>query len=599
MKLLIQPEDGVAPLVAAIKKAKKSVDIVIFRFDRAEIEAALKDAAERGVSVSALIAYANHGGEKSLRKLEMRLLEAGVTVSRTADDLSRYHDKLLIIDRRVLYVLSFNFTHLDIDHSRGFGIVTKKGKLVQEALKLLEADNDRTRYDAGLDTFVVSPVNARKQLLALIRRAKKELLIYDPKIADPEMLSALSERAKKGVDVRVIGSVGRKSPHLKVRPLSGFRLHTRTIVRDRREVFVGSQSLRKAELDSRREVGVIVRDSKVVSGVVNTFEADWAAKETAETIAGHATGAQEEAEGDGRQAVAAESPGQGSGAGGDLERGQHRAEQDRGEGDRREGGEGSRPGASAGNVERDDRAVSGSSAVRTSSARHAMKRDVQSSTAKPPPGTYYRRDGFPRASTPASMLWPGVKHDRSSTTRWSIMIRLSLWPVTRQLRMALASAAAILCIPTAAFAAPLWLSDLGSDPATRIRVVDASDNVSFAGITSLRELLDDDGPGMDSRAARHGDLLADLIDDLRDSATTALERSGHPLSGDRGRGWARGQFDRSDRPRVRNGANDKWGGGTSVPTTAVPEPTTLTLLGVGLITAATWARRRVGAGRSQ
>lgn len=96
VKLLIQPEDGVAPILAAIKDAKKSVDIVVFRFDRAEIEAGLKDAAER-VSVSALIAYANHGGEKSLRELEMRLLEAGVTVSRTSDNLSRYHDKLLII----------------------------------------------------------------------------------------------------------------------------------------------------------------------------------------------------------------------------------------------------------------------------------------------------------------------------------------------------------------------------------------------------------------------------------------------------------------------------------------------------------------------
>jgi polyphosphate kinase len=186
MKLLIQPEDGIAPLLAAIKKAKKSVDIVIFRFDRAELEAALQDAAERGVAVSALIAYANHGGEKGLRKLEMRLLEAGVTVSRTADDL-RHHDKLLIIDRRLLFVLSFNFTHLDVDHSRGFGIVTKKGKLVQEALKLLKADTDRTPYTAGPDTFVVSPVNARKQLLALINRAKKELLVYDPKIADTEM----------------------------------------------------------------------------------------------------------------------------------------------------------------------------------------------------------------------------------------------------------------------------------------------------------------------------------------------------------------------------------------------------------------------------
>jgi phosphatidylserine/phosphatidylglycerophosphate/cardiolipin synthase-like enzyme len=284
MKLLIQPEDGVAPLVSAIKKAKKTIDIVIFRFDRAEIEAGLKDAAERGVSVSALIAYANHGGEKSLRKLEMRLLEAGVKVSRTSDDLSRYHDKLLIIDRRVLYVLSFNFTHLDIDHSRGFAIVTRKRTLVQEALKLLKADNDRKPYKAGLDTFVVSPVNARKQILALIHRAKKELLLYDPKIADVEMVRALSERAKKGVDVRVIGTIGRKSAHLKVRPLSGFRLHTRTIVCDRREVFVGSQSLRKAELDSRREVGLIVRDEKVVTGVLNTFEADWGANGTAETI---------------------------------------------------------------------------------------------------------------------------------------------------------------------------------------------------------------------------------------------------------------------------------------------------------------------------
>jgi hypothetical protein len=37
VKLLIQPEDGIAPIVAAIRKARKSVDIVIFRFDRAEI----------------------------------------------------------------------------------------------------------------------------------------------------------------------------------------------------------------------------------------------------------------------------------------------------------------------------------------------------------------------------------------------------------------------------------------------------------------------------------------------------------------------------------------------------------------------------------
>jgi len=254
------------------------VDIVIFRFDRAELEAGLKAAVGRGILVSALIAYANRGGEKSLRKLEMRLLAAGVTVSRTASDLVRYHDKLLIIDRRTLYALSFNFTHLDIDHSRGFGIVTRKSALVQEALKLLDADNARTPYEAGSNDFVVSPVNARKQLTLLIGRARKELLIYDPKVADPGMLRTLSVRLNKGVKIRIIGAVGRNSHSLEVRPLSGLRLHTRTIIRDGREAFVGSQSLRVAELDSRREVGVIVRGTKLVNGLVKTFEADWERK---------------------------------------------------------------------------------------------------------------------------------------------------------------------------------------------------------------------------------------------------------------------------------------------------------------------------------
>jgi cardiolipin synthase len=282
VKLLIQPGDGIAALLSGIKSAKKSIEIVIFRFDRAEIEAGLKAAVGRGVSVSALIAYTNRGGEANLRKLEMRLLQVGVAVSRTAGDLVRYHDKLMIIDRRLLYVLSFNFTHLDIDHSRGFGIVTRNARFVQEAVRLFEADTTRKPYTPTLNTFIVSPANARKLLGAFIRKAKKELLIYDPKIGDLEMLRALSERTKAGVEIKVIGRIGKRNPGLEVRNLTGMRLHTRTIIRDRHQAFVGSQSLRKAELDSRREVGVIVREPKVVNGIIKTFETDWAKREVEE-----------------------------------------------------------------------------------------------------------------------------------------------------------------------------------------------------------------------------------------------------------------------------------------------------------------------------
>lgn len=38
MKLIIEPADGVAPLLSAIKSAKKSLEIAIFRFDRKDVE---------------------------------------------------------------------------------------------------------------------------------------------------------------------------------------------------------------------------------------------------------------------------------------------------------------------------------------------------------------------------------------------------------------------------------------------------------------------------------------------------------------------------------------------------------------------------------
>ena len=272
LKLLVQPGDGVEPIVDAIDRAKSRVEIAIFRFDRWEIEKALANAAARGVFVHALIAYTNRGGERNLRKLEMRLLEAGITVARTADDLARYHDKFLIVDRRELFLLSFNFTHLDIDHSRCFGLVTSNAKLVAEAVRLFEADTKRQAYVPALSTFVVSPVNARKQLAAFLRGAKKQLLIYDPEISDPAMLRLLGARAQAGVDIKVIGRVSQADSKLAVRKLS-MRLHTRTIIRDGTQAFIGSQSLREMELGARRELGIIFRDKKIAEKLAQHFHA--------------------------------------------------------------------------------------------------------------------------------------------------------------------------------------------------------------------------------------------------------------------------------------------------------------------------------------
>ena len=274
MKLLIQPGDGIAPLIKGINRAKERVEIMIFRFDRGDIERALANAVSRGLFVHALIAYTNRGGERNLRRLEMRLLAAGVTVARTANDLARYHGKMMLVDRRELYLLAFNYTFLDIEHSRSFGVITRNSGIVREAGRLFESDVKRQAYTPGAGRLVVSPVNARKQLASFLKGARKELLIYDPEVSDPAMVRILEDRAAAGVDVRIIGRVGRTGK-LVARKLGSMRLHTRSIIRDREHAFIGSQSLRELELDKRRELGLILRDRKVVHRMMKTFAEDW------------------------------------------------------------------------------------------------------------------------------------------------------------------------------------------------------------------------------------------------------------------------------------------------------------------------------------
>ena len=279
MRVLTQPDDGLAPILKAIKRARKTLDIVIFRFDLPEVEDALAAAVERGVAVQALIAHTNRGGEKKLRKLESRLLKAGATLSRTADDMVRYHGKVMVVDRRTAFVMGFNFTALDIKKSRSFGLATVNREIVAAVSKVIEADHNRIAPTLSSPRLVVSPENARQRLETFIGKARHELLIYDANVCDDAMVALLLKRAAAGVKVKILGSLEKKwhDPLLRVKALRGMRLHVRAIVRDRKAAFVGSQSLRKLELDKRREVGMITKDRRAVGKIAAVFDADWKA----------------------------------------------------------------------------------------------------------------------------------------------------------------------------------------------------------------------------------------------------------------------------------------------------------------------------------
>jgi phosphatidylserine/phosphatidylglycerophosphate/cardiolipin synthase-like enzyme len=199
-------------------------------------------------------------------------------VSRTADDLVRYHGKMMIVDESLLLVMSFNLTKLDLEHSRSLGVATRKRELVQEGLRLFAADFDRKPYTGGAKDFLVSPVNARERLAAFLAKAKRQLLVYDTSVTDNAMIGILKDREKAGVELRVIGKV-EKGHGLEAEPFPGKRQHLRCIVRDGRAAFVGSQSLRKPELDARREIGIVSRDARLVRAITKVFDEDWSRTE--------------------------------------------------------------------------------------------------------------------------------------------------------------------------------------------------------------------------------------------------------------------------------------------------------------------------------
>jgi cardiolipin synthase A/B len=274
IELIVEPDDGVAPILNAIRHARETLDITIFRFDHQLVADALGTAVKRGVRIRALIAASNRHGSHHLRRLEWRLLASGVTVSRASDAFTRYHAKMMLVDGSALHVHGFNCTLQDLA-SRSLGIVTTNRLLVGQAARLFASDLTHRPFDAGSGGLVISPENARGVLETFVTGARRQLLIYDAKLTDCRFIRLLEERVRANVDVRVIGHVDGHCalPSTKLR---GRRLHLRAIIRDGSSAFVGSQGLHRVELDSRREVGLFVHEPSLVRHIHMIFEHDWA-----------------------------------------------------------------------------------------------------------------------------------------------------------------------------------------------------------------------------------------------------------------------------------------------------------------------------------
>ena len=265
-----------ADLVMPSKARRRSLDIIIFRFDLKPVEKAIEAAVERGVAVRALIAHTNSRRREAAaaaRTAHARGGRHGQPHRRRSGALSRQDD-----DRRPRRAARLR---LQLHGARPQEPQLRRRRrrtasVVQEALRLFEADVAAPGIRARRSTTASS--SAPRTRASSWRRSssarRSQLVIYDPKLSRPadDPAAAPARRRPASTSASSARSASAAAT-CACRRCPGERLHVRAMVRDGDTAFVGSQSLRALELDARREVGLIVRDAKVVKGMLERLRA--------------------------------------------------------------------------------------------------------------------------------------------------------------------------------------------------------------------------------------------------------------------------------------------------------------------------------------
>lgn len=286
-RLIVTPDDGSAGLVALLRGAEISLDVMIYLLASEEIVDELTAAQQRGVQVRVLLEENPVGGGESNRLARQRLTAAGATV-RWSDPVFRFtHAKVILIDGVRAAIMTLNLTASSFRSNREFALVVEDPQVVRSLNSLFQSDWERAPPPEFQLPLVVSPVNARSALHDLISSSRQSLEIYLLSLEDDSIAAALAAAAGRGVRVRVLTNppTGRDAyadERALLRAHGGIvgflaypNVHAKVVVADGQQAFIGSQNFTTTSLDRNREVGILSDDPAVLQRLQKTFEADW------------------------------------------------------------------------------------------------------------------------------------------------------------------------------------------------------------------------------------------------------------------------------------------------------------------------------------
>ena len=302
ISIIVEPDGMDAQqLATAIAGAQTSIDVTMYMMSSNTIINALVARAQAHVPVRVIL-----DGSSSTKSFntpaKTMLTTAGAQVVWSNPSFTYTHEKTVIIDGKVAWIMTMNTTGSAPSENREYLAIDSDAPDVAEATAVFEADFAMHSITPS-GALVVANTNARADLVALINASTTTLDVEGEEFSDlytGGIVDSVVTAAHRGVAVRVI--IGNSSPdptaisrvkaagaHVVVSgPTSGNGslakpyIHAKAIVIDCagttcQRGYVGSENFSAGSLGYNRELGVIFSTASELAKVETAISADYAA----------------------------------------------------------------------------------------------------------------------------------------------------------------------------------------------------------------------------------------------------------------------------------------------------------------------------------
>ncbi|MDX1890191.1 phospholipase D-like domain-containing protein [Mycolicibacterium sp. 050158] len=292
--LIVEPDDGLAPVVNFIASARKSLLIKQFTFtDETLIEAVL-DRQQAGVEVRVMLNAARSGGDRANDETYERFSAAGIAVQWANPKFYVTHEKSMVVDGQTALVATFNMCLKYFTATRDYGVIVSDPVHVAQIVEVFEADwNHDDWVPAAYEGLLWSNSNSRLHMARFIDTATQRIDVQHPKFVDAVITDHLAAAIDRGVKVHVLcgGKHGISEWDVldtfaslrtlrrfgaKVHKQKNLRVHAKLLIVDGERALVGSMNIDRSAFDLRRELGITVDDPAVIARLKAVFDEDWA-----------------------------------------------------------------------------------------------------------------------------------------------------------------------------------------------------------------------------------------------------------------------------------------------------------------------------------